>query len=679
MTRPTAAAFVTWGLAAGLLATTTGTALAQLRVRPGAAPAAAGTVSLPYGVPDGTGGTWQVYPFGQIQQSGNQPLYSQGAMLNVNGAQPMSQNRQARIDDKTGELVLEGMNANGLAVTRRLLFEKDPPVVRYVDVIKNNTGRDQAVSLTLSSNINFGVQAAQTVPDPKRKGQDVGWVAQTNGNGAVMEVFAGKGAKTAMTISHQQGNNVVTAGLTVAVPTGKEVAVMHLHGVHPSVDAATQFVLKLREQDLLRKMPPDVRKLIVNFPSQSNMVGDLELLRGDALDVVELRGGDQLRGTLKQSNFDLVTFYGPVSLPADRVVALLNVGAFRPRQLVVTTDGQIFGGTLKQDKLDLQLSSGQITKVPLDQVTRAGYRKRPGEPEEWTLDKPMVVMRSGERVAVRPPAGLVEVATRYGKLSLDPKMVSALVLQNEDSGAHQVVLTDGSRFTGLLTADVLEMALDAGGGPDQTVRFPAGAVARVQLGKTAEQDDTAAVVRLANDDLLVGHLTGQIKVDTAFDTLTLNAAEIRELRRPPGTAAGGSDVQVTLFDGSTVGGQPQDPDLSVELAGGLTMRVPLALLEEYVQPQPSPGKETEARIAELVKNLSADDWKARDRAQQGLTNLGPVAAGTLRKLRAGQSAEAQQRIDSILKELDKLREKEAGNRPAGGGAGAQPPVFLNKE
>jgi hypothetical protein len=86
------------------------------------------------------------------------------------------------------------------------------------------------------------------------------------------------------------------------------------------------------------------------------------------------------------------------------VIALLNVGAFRPRQLVVTTDGQIFGGSLKQETLELQLSSGQVTKIPLSQVTRMGYRKRPGEPEEWTFEKPIVLMRSGERVAVRMPA-----------------------------------------------------------------------------------------------------------------------------------------------------------------------------------------------------------------------------------------------------------------------------------
>ena len=666
MTRPTAPTLMTWGLAAALLAAAAGPAAAQ-RMIPNQPAGPGGTVSLPYMVADNTGNQWRVFQSGYLQQSGNMPLYSQGAMLNVNGNMPQQPNRMARLDPKTGELLLEGMTtgAAGVTVTSRVLVDKETNVVRYIDVFKNTGGQEQNLAVTLSSNMNYGINTALTVPDPKRKDQPFAWVAQTSGNGAVMEMYAGKNAKAAMTINHQQGNNQVTANFQTKLPPGKEIALMHLHGVQPSQDAAAQFVLKLKESELLKRVPPDVRKLIVNFAGGSNFIGDVEVLRGDLLDVVELRGGDQLKGTLKQESYELTTFYGPVTLAVDKVIALLNVGAFRPRQLVVTTDGQIFGGALKQDTLELQLSSGQVTKIPLAQVTRMGYRKRAGEPEEWTFEKPIVLMRSGERVAVQMPATPFEVATRYGKLTLKPEQVAAVLLQSEDAGVHRVTLTDGSSFSGLLAADVLEMKLDTGGGPEQVVKFPVSAVARFQLTpKVAEPDDLTATVKLANDDLLVGAIGGQLKVDTAFDTLTLNAAEVRELKHPPG---GGVDVQVVLFDGSSVSGQLQELDLPVDLAGGVKMRVPLALLEEYVQPQPTPSKEMQEKIQGLIKELAAEDWKARDRAQAGLVNIGPAAIAALKKMRDGQSPEAQQRIDSILKELDKQREKPAGTKPGGAG------------
>ena len=616
-----------------------------------------GTVAFPYTVPDASGNQWRVYQYGQLQQTGNMPLYSQGAMLYINGVQPQLQNGKARLDEKTGELLLENMNVNGLVVTRRIHFEKESNIVRYIDMVKNTTGQEQNLTMMIQTSLNYGVSTSLTVADPKKKDQNLGWVAQTSGNGAVLEMFSGKNVKTPMTVNYQQGNSVVAGNLQMALPAGKEIAVMHLHGITPTQDAAAQYLLKLKENDLFKKIPANIRKLIVNFAGTGSFIGDVEVLRGDLLDVVELRGGDQLKGTLKEESYDLSTFYGAVSLPVNRVIALLNVGAFRPRQLVVTTDGQIFGGTLKQEFLSLQLSSGQLTKIPLSQVQRMGYRKRAGEPEEWTFEKPIALMRSGERIGVKMPTLPYEVATRYGKLSLKPEQVAAIVLQNEDAGLHQFMLTDGSKFSGLLATDALEMKLDAGEGPEQSVKFPVSSASRLQLTtKIAEIDDLTPTIRLANEDQLVGSIGGTLKIDTAFDTLTINAAEVRQLTH---AAGGGVDVQVILFDGSSVSGQLQDLELSATLAGGLTMKVPISLLEEYLQPQPTPSKDTEAKILALIKELSAEDWKARDRAQSGLVGMGPVSSGALKRLQDGQPPEAQQRIDTILKELDKQREKPA--------------------
>src|SRR5207249_9204363 len=107
---------------------------------------------------------------------------------------------------------------------------------------------------------------------------------------------------------------------------------------------------------------------IVNFVSGQGFIGERELLRGDVFDVIEIRGGDQMRGNLKEPTFKLATFYGNVELPASRVVGLINVGEFRPRQLLITTDGEIFGGKLAKETVDLEMTSGQITQIPLSQI-----------------------------------------------------------------------------------------------------------------------------------------------------------------------------------------------------------------------------------------------------------------------------------------------------------------------
>jgi hypothetical protein len=636
----------------------------------------AGMVNLPYMVQDAQGNQWRVYQYGQIQQTGNMPVYSQGAMLMINGNQPTVARNQGRIvDEKTGEIALEHMNMQGFDVTRRILIDKDTNVVRYVDIVKNSQGSDQTVNLMIQTSLNYGVNAAANVPDSKRKGQDVGWVAQTGAGVAVAEVFAGKNTKNPMHIEWQNGNNVVSGSIQLNIPAGKEVAVVHLHAIQPTQDAAATWVKNLKETDILKALPHDIRKLVVNFAGTQGMIGDVEILRGDLLDVVELKTGDQLKGTLKEPAFDLATFYGPVSVPVDRVIGLLNVGQFRPRQLVVTVDGQIFGGALKKQTMDLELSSGQLTQIPLSQISRVGYRKRADEPEEWTFEKPIVLMRSGERIGVKMPAGPLECQTRYGKLSLKPEQVAAVVLQSEDSGVHEFHLIDGSKFSGLLSAENFEMKLDAAaaGSPEQSVDFPVSAIARLQLTpKVVEPDDNTPTIGLANEDMLVGAITGQLKIDTAFDTIQINASEVRSMTHPKENSV---DVQVVLWDGSSLSGQLQEQELTCQLTGGVEMRVPVALLVDYNQPQPQPSPEMQERIRGVIADLNADDWKKRDRAQASLVSMGPVAISTLKKMRDNQPPEAQKRIAEILNELEKQKDKKSPS-PGATGAGSPPPSNL---
>ena len=69
------------------------------------------------------------------------------------------------------------------------------------------------------------------------------------------------------------------------------------------------------------------------------------------------------------------------------------------------------------------------------------------------------------------------------------------------------------------------------------------------------------------------------------------------------------------------------------------------------------------RIHEVIADLNADDWKKRDRAQGDAGAHGP--GGDRRRSsssRESQPPEAQQRIDSILKELEKAK---SGRQTAG--------------
>lgn len=644
-----------------------GMALGQPVARPVGRPAApvGGTITIPYTVPDTTGLNWIIYQQGAFQHSGNQPLYSQSAQLIINGSGFSSANRQARLDPKSNEVVFDEMAVAGVMVSRRILIEKNSSYIRYIDVLRNPGQADVSVNYQVNTNFNYGMQTSQPIADPRSKERTIGYAVMLQAGRSIYEMYGIKGAKTIPQISVPPNNNVVQASMNVSIGAGKQVAIFHVHGTANSMDAGAQTVAGMKDAQLFAQVSPDIRKILVNAPNLQT-VGEREVLRGELFDVLELRSGDQIKGTLAEKSYKLQTFYGAVELPADRVVGLINVGQFRPRQLLVTVDGEVFGGTLSKETISMQLSSGQSTQVPLAQINRAGYRKRSGEPEEWTFDKPMISLRSGERMLVAAPSNTIDVMTQYGLLKLQPNTIRALSFQSEEHGVHDIELTDGSRFAGLATADHFELQL-VGTASQQNVSFPAAVVSRLQIGKGSEDGpkDDAPILELTNQDQMVGTLAGQLKLDTNFDTITLNGTEMLALVHAPD---GGLDVQATLWDQTTLSGQLRDPVIACKLICGVTVNIPVALINKYGNPLPRPSDLMVDRIKAVVAELSAEDWKQRERAEAQLVTMGSSVVPILRELSGTLSLEAQQRIDSVLKQLEK--------KPA---AGSAAPVRILQE
>ena len=618
------------------------------RTAPGGANPRGGQ-NLPYSTNDNDGNNWFVQSGGWLQSRGNMPIYQQGAMIMINGQQPNVPNNQARWDEKSGEMLIENLRAGQITLTRRLFFNKDESYVRYVDVLHNNQPQEQKVAVTIQTSSNYGVNNAQTIADPTLLVRSDTPAACPGAGRCVVETFGGRGGKILPTVNWQQDSNQVQAQLQLSIPAGKDMAIMHIHSTAANVDAGSQFVSNFKSSKMMAGVPTEVRRIVVNFPASQSFIGEREVLRGNMLDVIELRGGDLLNGTLQAKSFKLTTFYGPVELLADRVIGMINVGQYRPRQLLVTRDGEIFGGQLDVQTIDLQLSSGQVTQVPLSQVARVGYRKQPGEPEEWALDKPMVALRSGDRMIVAMPGAPIDVLTRYGLLKLTPQSIAQIAFAAENSGVHEITLTDGSKFNGLVSAEQFEFTLPASG---QKITVPSSTLARLQLNTSgADIDDQAATLNLANEDTLIGTLAGQLKLNTAFDTITVNAGEIRSLTR---AKESGMDVQITLWDQTRLSGQLDEPAVTAALASGVTVKIPVPLIESYSQPQPQISSATEGKVKTIVEQLSADDWKLRDQAQNQLIAMGSAISGTLRQLRGAQGPEAQQRIDAILKQFEKV-------------------------
>jgi hypothetical protein len=176
--------------------------------------------------------------------------------------------------------------------------------------------------------------------------------------------------------------------------------------------------------------------------------------------------------------------------------------------------------------------------------------------------------------------------------------------------------------------------------------------------KIDEPGDQTPTLSLSTGDRLVGTLGGKLQLETAFDTIEISGAEVRGLHHA-GSAP--TEMQVLLWDDTTLSGRLKGDVLEMGLKSGLSLHVPAALVDEYTQPEPMPPTTVLEKLRGLVADLGSDDWKQADRASSELGTMGPRITGALRALRDRQGKPVQERIDKILVKFQTPSAKAGGN------------------
>jgi hypothetical protein len=125
-----------------------------------------------------------------------------------------------------------------------------------------------------------------------------------------------------------------------------------------------------------------------------------------------------------------------------------------------------------------------------------------------------------------------------------------------------------------------------------------------------------------------------------------------------------------LWDGATLSGRMKGDAIACALRCGQAVKVPVVLLDQYANPDPTPPKQMIDRIRAVVEELAALDESRRDRAENQLREFGPLAEGVLKSLRDGAPPEAQRRIDKIANKFEEAKKPPPPPPPADADDGA---------
>jgi hypothetical protein len=181
-------------------------------------------------------------------------------------------------------------------------------------------------------------------------------------------------------------------------------------------------------------------------------------LRGGAdVDTIKLRGGDTLRGTLREPSVRLRAAYGALDLPRATVASVVVGSADKGLSHVVLANGDTLTGFL--ETAELHLVTGPRTEtVAVERIAEVSLR---GEGAVTGEGRFRAVMRNGDSMLVRDAFGPLHLRVGGRPMDAEPRQMERVDFA-EGGDKATVAFTSGDSFTGELADQRLELVLAAG-------------------------------------------------------------------------------------------------------------------------------------------------------------------------------------------------------------------------
>jgi hypothetical protein len=614
-------------------------------------------VNFTYALTDGAGFRWDLQYYGTVGQGTNY-AYSGGLYLQINGNNVHSNGRGWANADGD-EIEIGPYNHENLRISRRIKVYRDQGLARWMDIYENPGTADATVNARVYTNTNWTVNA-RTFSSGKQSftDKDYAFITQTQGGNApsVLHYVCDHKSKIRPSINVQ--NNQIYVDYAVPVPAGKTTIICYFESQSNSVPDLEKMMKALRPRNLLKDLPASVRKLIANMPGSMGG-GEVELERAESSDVVLNRTGDPIYGTITNLNFSVETLFGTMSLPADQVIGLASAGGEDEQFRVLLAGGQIIAGRMPAEaKVQITMPAGGALQVPFTDVRQCSYRISKTRPEDTAFAGPLMVLRTGDRVAFDPASVQLKFRTPHGTVNLNAADLVQVSLDNPGNAVHRATFLNGSKLGGFLEPDRIPLKLKLG--PELTVAR--NLIARIQFATEEKLDSTLDATGLSNGDELFGRLAAESLVfQTDYGTVTLRPENIQAMTFSQ-THMGRSAV--LLWDGSVLRGQCQTETLAFQLVPGPTLDIYIGQYTQVRRSQALPPKDIRDRLQKLIAQLGAESYKDRTAATEELVKMGKGIIPLLQQHLTTGDPETRQRIEDVI---DKLGGTPGTPRPGGGG------------
>ena len=602
------------------------------------------SVSFNYNMNDGDGFRWDIQYNGNIGQGTNY-VYSGGMYCQIAGNN-ISSNGQGWLNESGDELEIGPYQYGNMRIYRRIKVYKDRGLARWMDIFENTTASDQTLQVQIYSYLNYGIGQTITTSGTAAFGEkDWAFITQSMGGNNVpslLHVVCDKRSKLRPNLNIQ--NNQIFVSYNVTVPASKVVVLCYFESQSNSTDNHQKLLKQFPLTKLLKDLSPTVRKLILNFPTTTGLLDDIDLERNEINDGVFLTNGDPVFGTVTNEQFLVETSFGSLTIPSKQVIGMV-AGGEEGTLKAILNDGQVVCGKLPDDKLVVEIPSMGTLKVPFDRIRQLAYRISKERPEDIPFAGPYIVLRTGSRLSFDPASINLSFRTKHGTVPLDGKELLRIALDNPGNGVHKAVFLNGSNLAGFLQPEKITANLKLGAKMEITRDL----VHQFEFAAEEAPDETLTCAVLTNGDKLFGELVeSKFKLTTDYGEMTIAPGSIRTITFSPSQQG---RAVVALWDTSVLRGQLDQGELEFQILSGPKLKLPPGECVSITRTQALPPKQVREQVDKLVARLGSEFFKDRQEATESLMKLGAGIIPLLKKHLDTKDPEVRQRIEDIIEKL----------------------------
>ena len=554
--------------------------------------------ALPVYLSDGLGYSWDIQYDGGVSD-GTSDAFDSSMMIDVDGSMG-SFNGAGYLSADGREVIIPPTQVGyGLWVFRQIRVPSDEGYARWLDVLYNpgTTTVDARVTHYMSLGSDDGTTIVTTSDGDGMIGpDDVGWVTDDqmpdSDDPAVAVIYTDGSMDTHPMVSLVQSSDAPTVTYTVEVQPGAAVALVLFCAQRTNREQATEWLSTFDPSTAMA----DVTYPVLNFGGGRRVAGPKVsgLLRGtDNRDIVELRSGDRLEGTVLDSSWPVTTRYGEHGNKLKDVAGVIFADPAIDEGTLVTRRGEVFVGSMAGDAVAFKLPGGRKLALPRDKIARIGFRLDDDE-GDFQPTEDQVILRRGDRLHGKLLGNGLTLTTPYGAVELPLDRIAGVDYRADGDSLHRVTLADGSVLSGLLLNDTIEFKHRSG----QTLELAwdqlAGIVVPGLLLEPAV-DPTTPVLTLINGDRWYARpANDSLTMSTPFGEEVLTLEDLRTVRF---TDPASGTANVVLGEGGSFTGRIVGDQLVVRMTCGLEIELPVAFVGRLEVPAVA---ETEANLGHTL-------------------------------------------------------------------------------